>query len=101
MNFSELDIWATEAGTKLLVARPSLVMQFFGGSMLNASALAIFKAWRAMLPAGTPLYYIDYDARRFRKLTLKALERVEASLATASTEFLYFFFKDAPDISLV
>lgn len=99
-DVDDFSIWSTEAGTRLLVARAALVMQYFGGSALNLTGPEIFDAWMAMLPARTRVYYVDYDARRFLRLTPKARDRVHGALATAGEEFVYFFFKDAPDVSL-
>ena len=84
MDWSSLDIRTFEAGTELLIARPALVMQGYGGDDLNDHAVDIFKAWLAILPAGTTLHYVDFDARRFRKLTPKSLERVSTTLTTAT-----------------
>jgi hypothetical protein len=101
MDWKTLRAEHTELGRSTVVARPALVMEFYGtGRKMAPHGRQILDRFSSVLPPGTQLYVLGNNDREYKKVTPQSRRRIEKTLDELAQRGRFYSFKDAPEFDV-
>jgi hypothetical protein len=97
MDWKSLRPEYSELGRTMIVARPALVMEFYGeGARMIPHGPRLFDHLLGLVPKDAQLHVFGSNSREYKKITPQSLRRIQKTLEELDKKGRFYSFKDAP-----